>query len=81
LFFFLYYFKLTQNTLLWRLFQLTVASGVLVTAFLVYLQLFVLDAICQYCMISALVTVVIGIMTLWVSLRPQVNTAPPAPSI
>lgn len=81
LFMFLYYFRLTQSNLLWRLFQLTAASGVAVTAVLVYLQLGVLDAICQYCMISALTTAIIGGITLWASLRSTPTVPPSAPAV
>lgn len=41
------------NRLMWRLFGIQVSLMAAASLYLVYLQLFVIKAICQYCMLSA----------------------------
>ncbi len=44
------------NRLIWRLFGVQVVLMVLFTAWLIYLQAFVIQAFCQFCLISAAIT-------------------------
>jgi uncharacterized membrane protein len=44
------------NRLMWRLFGVQVVLMALFTAWLIYLQAFVIQAFCQFCLISAAIT-------------------------
>jgi uncharacterized membrane protein len=67
--FLLAYYGRLGSSAAWRLLQLTIASGVAVTAALLYIQLAVIRAVCQYCMLSAILTTMIAIIALALSMR------------
>lgn len=54
------YYFLTENKNLLAMFRIIVGIGMLMTIYFVSLQLFVIGSICQYCMISALVTTIMA---------------------
>ena len=63
------YFE-TNNTRLLRLVSVLPVGGFLFSVWLVYVQLFILKAICQYCMASAIISTVLfalGLMVLRIS--------------
>jgi uncharacterized membrane protein len=64
LFLLVYYFRMTQDERFFQGFLAAVAIGIIATACLVYLQLGVIGAICQYCMLSAIVTTIIVLVTI-----------------
>jgi uncharacterized membrane protein len=64
-----YYYRLSGNKALWRLLQAGVATGLIVTLILLYLQLAVIRAVCQYCMLSAILTTMIAVIILLMSFR------------
>lgn len=68
LFLLAYYYRLGSKTA-WRLLQMTTSVGVAVTCMLVYLQIAVIHRICQYCMISAILTTIIAVLVIVVTLR------------
>lgn len=47
-----------------------VSAGFVLSLYLVYLQFFVLNAICQYCMLSAITTTLVTVIT-WLALDPN----------
>lgn len=73
LFLLAYYYNLTGNKVLWRLLQIVIIIGVIVTAGLIYLQLAVIHAICQYCMLSAILTTAMASLILSMSIRNRAN--------
>lgn len=52
------------NRLMWSLFGVQVTLMLIFTAWLVYLQAFVIEAFCQFCLLSAFVTTVLFIIFL-----------------
>ncbi len=52
------------NRLMWSLFGVQVTLMLIFTAWLVYLQAFVIEAYCQFCLLSAFVTTVLFIIFL-----------------
>ena len=50
------------NGLMWKFFGVQVFLMVLFTAWLIYLQAFVIEAFCQFCLISAAITTVLFII-------------------
>lgn len=50
------------NRLMWKLFGVHVVIMVLVTCWLLYLQAYVINAFCQFCLISALTTFLLFIL-------------------
>ena len=59
LFLLLFYYRATGEKWKWDAFRAVIVAGFLVTAYLVYLQLAVIHAICQYCMLSAGLTTIL----------------------
>jgi len=59
-FLFAYYFGLTAQERFRQAYSAVVCIGLLVTAYLTYLQIFVIGAICQFCMVSAALTVILA---------------------
>lgn len=58
----LVYFSQEKKRLAFQLFLAIEAFSFVVSAVLVYLQIFVLKAICQYCVLSALITTLLFIL-------------------
>lgn len=67
--FLLAYYRLLGNRFAGRLLQLAVAAGIIVTSVLMYLQLGVIQAVCQYCILSAILTTIIAILVVLLALR------------
>ena len=57
------YFDTKKKVLLKLLLPLT-SAGILASAYFVYLQLFVIHAICQYCMLSAITSTLLFILAI-----------------
>jgi uncharacterized membrane protein len=62
-----YYARSFGNANAWNFFRLTIGAGALISAGLVYLQLGVIGAVCQYCMVSAVLTFVMAAYTIIIS--------------
>ena len=72
----LYYLAIVMLAALWAdkhnprhllMLRAVVSAGFVLSLYLVYLQFFVLDAICQYCMLSAITTTLIMLIS-WLAL-------------
>jgi uncharacterized membrane protein len=63
------YYNLLGSKRAWSALQVIIAVGVAVTLVLLYLQLAVIHAICQFCMISALLTTLIALLVIIRSIR------------
>lgn len=68
----LYYLTIVMLAALWAdkykpkhllMLRAVMSAGFALSLYLVYLQLFVLDAICQYCMLSAMTTTIIMVIS------------------
>jgi len=60
---FTFAYAIWRDTLILQLLFIVVAAGFGVTLFLVYLQIFVINAFCTYCMASAAATTILFVMT------------------
>lgn len=69
IFLLVYYIMLTQSEKLFKLLGVVVVGGMLATIYFVSLQVFVIKSICQYCMISAVVTTILVIIMVRVWLK------------
>lgn len=64
-----YYYWMAGNKKALKLFSLVLWVGVIMTTYFIYLQLFVIHSICQYCMLSALTTIIL--LVIWsIYIRP-----------
>ena len=61
---FILFYKKTNFDILRKALLIITTVGILVSSFLVYIQLFVLNAICLYCMGSATISTILFILTL-----------------
>lgn len=74
---FLFYFGIASNSIFslsgfWKAFKLTLATSIaafLVTLYLLYLQVFVLQAFCDYCLLSAFLVTLILLLQLRLHFR------------
>jgi uncharacterized membrane protein len=67
LFLALSFFKSTNDKRYWKFFQAILGVGVLASAVFIWLQLGVIQAICQYCMVSAGLTAIMAVTTIIIS--------------
>ncbi|MBX4187794.1 MAG: vitamin K epoxide reductase family protein [Candidatus Doudnabacteria bacterium] len=64
IFFLVYYYKQNETRRIWDIVAILSSLGFVTTLYLVYLQVFVIRAICQYCIVSAGLTTMIVIIIL-----------------
>lgn len=78
----LYYFAIFMSALLiisldleflWILIVIISSAGLLASAYFVYLQIFVIGAICLYCFFSATMTFLIFMFVIWKSLTKKIK--------
>ena len=68
------------NRLLRRLLQAMALIGILASLYFIFLQLFVIDAVCIYCVVSALITLFILIFASFIEpLKKRIKPAIPPP--
>ena len=60
--------------------QALATAGLALSLYLVYLQIFVIQAICQYCMLSAITTTLIALLS-WLAIKPGTTLTRPKQSL